>query len=535
MASGEALASGEGLESGVLLAAGTAGWLERFALGTAAVATATAVMTRRATSPRARPPIRFLIVVVLLGFEWGRRSPWRPVRQAPANRGLNLGKGCTGAGSGPLPWRLVSTSDSDRPRVLFVEDERSIPSRSRARSRARASSPVVGARRPREALDAAARGEPDLVLLDLRLPDGDGRDVCRELRATSDVPIDHAHRARHGDRPRRRPRARRRRLRRQAVLAAPRSIARIRAVLRRTRAAPRAPRRPPAAVTRRRARRSTGRPARAPRRRGAAAQPQGVRPARASWSRTPAAVVTREDLMARVWDENWFGSTKTLDVHVGWLRRKLGDEPADPRFIHTVRGVGFRFAAPTRRLSRKPARAPAAGARVRAAAGDRRARGAAGAQRARPRRRRGHARRRAARPTSSRAAADCWPADRARGAAGRAAAAARPRPGDRRRRARARCSPTARARPARGADYGDRPEIAGALRGERSRTSASADARPDDLATAAPVAAARPGRPAPCGSRRASTRCTAPSRRATLGLALIGAAGARARPRRRAR
>ena len=48
----------------------------------------------------------------------------------------------------------------------------------------------------------------------------------------------------------------------------------------------------------------------------------------------------------RVWDENWFGSTKTLDVHIGWLRRKLGDDPADPRFIHTVRGVGFRFAAP---------------------------------------------------------------------------------------------------------------------------------------------------------------------------------------------
>ena len=56
-------------------------------------------------------------------------------------------------------------------------------------------------------------------------------------------------------------------------------------------------------------------------------------------------VVTREDLMADVWDVNWFGSTKTLDVHVGWLRRKLGDDPAEPRFIHTVRGVGFRFAA----------------------------------------------------------------------------------------------------------------------------------------------------------------------------------------------
>jgi len=57
-------------------------------------------------------------------------------------------------------------------------------------------------------------------------------------------------------------------------------------------------------------------------------------------------VVTREQLMADVWDENWFGSTKTLDVHIGWLRRKLGDDPADPKFLFTVRGVGFRFAAP---------------------------------------------------------------------------------------------------------------------------------------------------------------------------------------------
>jgi len=57
-------------------------------------------------------------------------------------------------------------------------------------------------------------------------------------------------------------------------------------------------------------------------------------------------VVTREDLIARVWDENWFGSTKTLDVHVGWLRRKLGDDPASPGWIDTVRGVGYRFREP---------------------------------------------------------------------------------------------------------------------------------------------------------------------------------------------
>jgi two-component system, OmpR family, response regulator RegX3 len=57
-------------------------------------------------------------------------------------------------------------------------------------------------------------------------------------------------------------------------------------------------------------------------------------------------VARREELMAEVWDENWFGSTRTLDTHIGWLRRKLGDDPAAPRFIHTVRGVGFRVPAP---------------------------------------------------------------------------------------------------------------------------------------------------------------------------------------------
>jgi DNA-binding response OmpR family regulator len=54
-------------------------------------------------------------------------------------------------------------------------------------------------------------------------------------------------------------------------------------------------------------------------------------------------VVTRERIMAEVWDENWFGSTKTLDMHVSWLRRKLGDDAEDPRLLITVRGVGLRF------------------------------------------------------------------------------------------------------------------------------------------------------------------------------------------------
>ncbi len=50
----------------------------------------------------------------------------------------------------------------------------------------------------------------------------------------------------------------------------------------------------------------------------------------------------REDIMSQVWDENWWGSTKTLDVHMGWLRAKLGEPP----IITTVRGFGFRMEQP---------------------------------------------------------------------------------------------------------------------------------------------------------------------------------------------
>jgi DNA-binding response OmpR family regulator len=54
-------------------------------------------------------------------------------------------------------------------------------------------------------------------------------------------------------------------------------------------------------------------------------------------------VVTRETIMREVWDAGWWGSTKTLDMHISWLRRKLGDDATNPRYITTVRGVGFRF------------------------------------------------------------------------------------------------------------------------------------------------------------------------------------------------
>ena len=54
-------------------------------------------------------------------------------------------------------------------------------------------------------------------------------------------------------------------------------------------------------------------------------------------------VVTREDIMGAVWDEHWFGATRTLDVHMSWLRKKLGEDVSATPYITTVRGVGFRF------------------------------------------------------------------------------------------------------------------------------------------------------------------------------------------------
>lgn len=57
----------------------------------------------------------------------------------------------------------------------------------------------------------------------------------------------------------------------------------------------------------------------------------------------PDATFTREQIMSTVWDENYWGSTRTLDTHVSTLRRKIGDDTDPPTLIVTVRGVGFRF------------------------------------------------------------------------------------------------------------------------------------------------------------------------------------------------
>ncbi|HEX2905367.1 MAG TPA: response regulator transcription factor [Phototrophicaceae bacterium] len=54
-------------------------------------------------------------------------------------------------------------------------------------------------------------------------------------------------------------------------------------------------------------------------------------------------VVTRAEIFDKVWGTDWLGDMRTLDVHIRWLREKLEDDPGNPRYIQTVRGVGYRF------------------------------------------------------------------------------------------------------------------------------------------------------------------------------------------------
>ncbi len=63
-------------------------------------------------------------------------------------------------------------------------------------------------------------------------------------------------------------------------------------------------------------------------------------------AREPGQVVTRQKLLADVWDEHWYGSTKTLDVHVAGLRRRLGERPGAPSRITALRGIGYRLELP---------------------------------------------------------------------------------------------------------------------------------------------------------------------------------------------
>jgi two-component system response regulator RegX3 len=191
-----------------------------------------------------------------------------------------------------------------------------------------------------EARDACGRSQPDVILLDVMLPDGDGRDFAREVRTSSDVPIIMLT-------------ARGEEIDRVVGLelgaddyvvkpfSARELVARIRAILRRGSTAS-AVRKGPITV---------GEITLDPGARTCTKAGEPIELAAKEFDllhylmANAGTVLRREDIMDEVWDPHWFGPTKTLDVHISWLRKKLEDDPGEPTYIVTVRGVGFRFRA----------------------------------------------------------------------------------------------------------------------------------------------------------------------------------------------
>jgi two-component system, OmpR family, response regulator RegX3 len=213
-------------------------------------------------------------------------------------------------------------------RVLIVEDEQPI-AEPLAEGLRREGFDVEWAPTGAAALEA---DEPDVVLLDLRLPDMDGLDVCRSIRARSDVPIIVV--TARGDEP---DRVVGLELGADDYVVKPfglrELIARIRAVTRRGRtASAEGPLRVGDLEVDSRSRRVR-----------VGKRELDLTPKEfdvlAMLVRDPGAVVSRRRLLGEVWDTSWYGSTRTIDVHIAALRRKLGD----PGWIETVRGVGFRL------------------------------------------------------------------------------------------------------------------------------------------------------------------------------------------------
>jgi DNA-binding response OmpR family regulator len=222
--------------------------------------------------------------------------------------------------------------------VLLVEDDAAIRTAlTRALREQGHSVASVGA--GMAALSAVVEQKPDVVLLDLGLPDIDGADVLSMLRAISDVPVivatardDESVMVRLLD------------LGADDYVIKPftatQVTARIRAVLRRM---GRTDEDPVVRVgglsidTRSYEVTVDGRP---------------VELARKEFelllalARRAGEVVTKRDLLAEVWQLAWGGSDRTVDVHLSWLRRKLGESAREPRYLHSVRGVGVRLIAP---------------------------------------------------------------------------------------------------------------------------------------------------------------------------------------------
>jgi two-component system, OmpR family, response regulator RegX3 len=223
-------------------------------------------------------------------------------------------------------------------RVLVVEDEPAI-SEPLAEHLVREGFDAEVASTIQQARTSVDRGSPDVILLDVMLPDGDGRDLCREIRKSSDVPIVMLT-------------ARGEEIDRIVGLelgaddyvvkpfSAGELVARIRAILRRGRG------------TSRRGPIEVGPMSLDPSARIVTKNGETLELAAKEFDllhllmSRAGEVLKREEIMDEVWDPHWFGPTKTLDVHISWLRKKIEDDPSAPRFITTVRGVGFRFTSP---------------------------------------------------------------------------------------------------------------------------------------------------------------------------------------------
>ncbi|MFC4104922.1 response regulator transcription factor [Micromonospora zhanjiangensis] len=234
------------------------------------------------------------------------------------------------------------------PQLLLIEDDPEIR-RALIKTLTELGHVVESATDGLTGLAAAHRSPADLVVLDLGLPDVDGTEVLRMIRAISDVPIIVA--TARDDEP--------------AIVAAlhhgaddyltkpfgaTQLDARIRAVLRRAGTGPAdGPIEIGGLVIDLTTRRVTvdGREVELTPREF---DLLGYLAAR------PGTVVTKRELIHQVWRQPAGGADKTVDVHLSWLRRKLGDNAKDPRFLHTLRGVGVKLAAPEGRPGGTPVR-----------------------------------------------------------------------------------------------------------------------------------------------------------------------------------